>query len=73
MHFGKGCEISVMLRGKTLWLSIATLEGKEDRIPSHRSELLQLKVDVLVVDYSFSDPRSQASDQDDSHCHGDKF
>ena len=70
-HSGKGCEISVILRGKTSWLSIATAEGKLDRIPSLVAELVQLKVDVLVVRKSTSDPRSQAGDQDDPHCHGD--
>ena len=49
MHFDKGCEISVMLRGKTLQVEYRYLEGKEDHTPTLLAELLQLKIDVLVV------------------------
>ena len=49
MHFDKGCEISVMLRGKNIQVEYRYLEGKEDRNPTLLAELLRLKVDVIVV------------------------
>src|SRR5215470_13698724 len=39
MHSGKGSEISVTSRGKTSWLSIASLVA----------ELVRLKIDVIVT------------------------
>ena len=46
---GKGCEIWVISRGKIIVIEYRGAEGKLDRIPSLVNELVQLKVDVLVV------------------------
>lgn len=47
---GKGCAISVILREKTSWLNIATLLRRDWIVsPGLVSELVQLKVDVLVA------------------------
>jgi hypothetical protein len=69
MHSAKVSEISVMLRGKTILVEYRYLEGKRDRIPSLVAELVQLKVDVFVTPSFPSDPRRQASDQDNPDCH----
>ena len=47
-HSGKGCETSVTLRGKTS-VRVSLHSGKPDRVPGLVSELVQLKVDVLVL------------------------
>ncbi len=57
--------------GKNIVIEYRGAEGKGEPIPSLVNELVQLKVDVLVVPASTSNPRSQAGDQDDSHRHGD--
>jgi ABC-type uncharacterized transport system substrate-binding protein len=45
---GKGCEISVILRGRNIFVEYRYAEGELDRVPSLVAELVQLKVDVLV-------------------------
>ena len=50
-HSGEGCEISVILRGKTSRLSIVMLRGSRTRSQASSAELVQLKVDVLVVGF----------------------
>ena len=69
--FRQGLRDLGYIEGKNILVEYRYAEGKLDRIPSLVAELVQLKVDVLVVSASTSDPRSQAGDQDDSHCHGD--
>ena len=46
---GKGCEISATSKGKNFEIEFRGAEGKPDRMPSLVTELVQLKVDVLVV------------------------
>jgi putative tryptophan/tyrosine transport system substrate-binding protein len=48
-HSGKGGGISVILRQKNVLVEYRYIEGKSERIPSLVAELVQLKVDVLVV------------------------
>src|SRR5215475_11000514 len=69
-HFVKGCESSVTLREKTSWLSIATLRENWIALPPcGRTRATPGRCDCRRS--STRDPRSQASDQDDSRCHGD--
>jgi putative ABC transport system substrate-binding protein len=59
------------IEGKNILFEYRSAEGKSDRYPSLVTELLQLKVDVLVSPDSRSDPRSHAGNQDDPHRYGD--
>ena len=45
----EGCGNSAMLRAKTSWSSIDTLRERVERLPGLVAELVQLKVDVLVI------------------------
>ena len=57
--------------GKNIVIEYRGAEGNLDRVPSLVNELVQLKVDVLVVPILISNSRSQARNQDDPHCRGD--
>ena len=69
--FRQGLRELGYIEGKNILVEYRYAEGKQDRFPSLVAELLQLKVDVLVSATSIGDPRGQAGDQDDPHCHGD--
>jgi putative ABC transport system substrate-binding protein len=59
------------VEGKNILVEYRYAEGMEDRLPGLVAELVQLRVDVLIIPPLKSDPCSQASDQDYSYCHGD--
>ena len=69
--FRQGLRDLGYVEGKNILVEYRYIEGDPDRIPGLLAELLQLKVDVLVVTSPTSDPYRQAGDQDGSHCHGD--
>ena len=69
--FRRGLRDLGYVESENIAIEFRYAEGKPDRIPSLVAELVQLKVDVLVVWRSTRNPRRQASDQDDSHCDGD--
>jgi putative ABC transport system substrate-binding protein len=48
-HSGEGYEISVILRGKNIVVEYRYAEGKSERYPSLVAELVELKVDVVVM------------------------
>ena len=48
-HSGRACDILVYVEGKNISVEYGYLEGKLDRIPALIAELVQLKVDVIVV------------------------
>jgi putative tryptophan/tyrosine transport system substrate-binding protein len=54
------------VEGQNLFVDFRWAEGKYDRLLELAAELVRLKVDVLVA----GDIGSQASDKDNSHCHG---
>src|SRR5215831_3746934 len=68
--FRQGLRDFGYVEGKNILVEYRYVEGKGDRNPSLVAELVQLKVDVLVVGGP-GEPRRQAGDQDDSHCHRD--
>ena len=69
--FRQGLRDLGYIEGKNILIEYRYMEGNQDRIPSLVAELVQLKVDVLVVSSLPGDPRRQAGDQHDPHCHGD--
>ena len=69
--FRQGLRDLGYIEGKNILIEYRYAEGKPDRVPSLVAELVQLKVDVLVAVHFTSDSRSQAGNQNDSHCHGD--
>ena len=69
--FRQGLRDLGYIEGKNITIEYRGAEGKQDRIPGLVSELVQIKVDVLIITSSASDPRSQAGDTDDPHCDGD--
>ena len=71
--FQQGLRDLGYVEGKNIVVEYRYLEGKADRTASIVAELLQLKVDALVVITRISDSGSQACDQDDSFGHGDQF
>ena len=58
------------IEGKNIVVEYRYYEGNLDRVPGLVGELVQLKVDVLIVS-STSDTRRQASNHDDPYCRGD--
>ena len=68
--FRQGLRNLGYIEGKNILVEYRYAEGNQDRIPGLVAELVQLKVEVLVVGGQ-ADPRRQASDQDDSNCHGE--
>ena len=68
--FRQGLRDLGYIEGENILIEYRSHEGKADRIPSLVAELVRLKVDVLVL-VTACDSRSEAGDQDDSHCHGD--
>ena len=56
--FQQGLRDLGYIEGKNILIEYRYTEGKADRIPSLVAELVQLKVDVLVVGSPGSDPRS---------------
>ena len=60
-----------LYRGEKHRHRVSLLRGKDGSYPKLVAELVRLKVDVLVVLSSTSDPRGQESNQDDSHRHSD--
>ena len=70
-RFGAGCEISVILREKTSWLSIATIREKMSAPQvlspnSFNSRSMCLSLEVVYRRFC-----SQTGDQDDPYCDGD--
>ena len=57
------------IEGKNILIEYRYGEGKLDRIPSLVGELVQLKVDVLVVISLSSIRAAKPSDLDDSDCY----
>ena len=58
------------IEGKNILVEYRYISGRTDQIPRLVTELVQQKVDVLVLSPTI-DPRGQAGNQDDSHRHGD--
>ena len=54
--FRQGLRDLGYIEGKNILIEYRYAEGKTDRVPSLVAELVQLKVDVLVVCSSVSDP-----------------
>ena len=69
--FRRGLRELGYIEGKNIQLEYRYVEGKVNQAQSLITELVQLKVDVLVVGISTSDSCSQGGDQNDSHCHSD--
>ncbi len=57
--------------GKNILFEYRNNEGDRSRVPGIVAELVRLKVDIHFLHTGDRHPRSQAGDQNDSHCHGD--
>ena len=68
--FRQGLRDLGYVEGKNIVIEWRYAEGKLDRLPALAAELVRLKVDVIVFDWSASNPCCQAGDCYDSHCHG---
>jgi hypothetical protein len=66
--FRQGLHDLGYVEGKNIVVEYRYPEGGPERIRKFLTELMQLKVDILVV---AAGVRSPAGDQDNSHCHGD--
>ena len=71
-HFSQGLRDLGYIEGKNIAVEYRDAEGKPDRFPSLLTELVRLKVDVIVAPSTTSDPGSEAGDQNDPYCHGDR-
>jgi len=58
------------VEGKNIVIEYRYAEGKLDRLPALASELVRLKMDVIVTSGSTADSCHQGSNYDNSHCHG---
>ena len=57
--------------GKNILVEYRYISGMTGQIERLVTELLQQKVDVLILTPPASDPCGQASDKDGPYCHGD--
>ena len=69
--FRQGLRDLGYIEGKNILIEYRSQEGKADRGPSLVAELVQLEGRCACPCTFACDPRSQAGDQNDSHCHGD--
>src|SRR5207249_3951103 len=69
--FRRGLRDLGHIEGKNILVEYRYSEGKSDRAASLVAELVQLKIDVLVVE-SLPAIRAAKQARDDPYCHGDK-
>ena len=68
--FRQGLRELGYVEGKNIVIEYRYAEGKLDRLPALASELVRLKMDVIVTCRSTADSCRQGSNYDNSHCHG---
>ena len=61
------------IEGQNIATEYRYAEGKIDRYPELATELVRLKVDIIVVAGGDVDPGGQECDQDDSHRYGGRW
>jgi ABC-type sugar transport system substrate-binding protein len=71
--FRKGLRELGYIDGKNILLEQRYGEGRDDRLQSLINELIQLKVDLLVIPPSQGISGSETGDDDDSHCHDNHY
>jgi putative ABC transport system substrate-binding protein len=70
--FRQGLRDLGYVEGKNIVIEFRSAEGKMERLPDLATELVGLNVEVIVA-AGPTNPCRQASDQDDSHCHGIRY
>ena len=69
--FRQGLRELAYVEGKNILVEYRYLEGNLDRAPGLVAETRSTQGRCACSRSSTSDPRSQAGDEDDPHCHGD--